>query len=146
MCVHGYISLFSRVQPFETPWTVALQAPLSIGFPRQEHWSGLPCPPPRDPPDSGIRPTSLTSPALVSQSVSSVAPSCLTLQPHESQHARPSCPSPSPRVHSHSHPLTRWCHPAISVIPFPPCPQSLPASESFPMSQLYAWGRRVLYH
>ena len=61
---------------------------------------------------------------------------------HESQYARPPCPSPSPGVHSNSHPLSRWCHPAISssVIPFSSCPQSLPASESFPMSQLFQSG------
>ena len=65
-----------------------------------------------------------------------------SLQPHESQHARPPCPSPTPRVHSDSRPSRRWCHPAISssVVPFSSCPQSLPASESFPMSQLFAWG------
>ena len=65
-----------------------------------------------------------------------------SLQPHESQHARPPCPSPTPRVHSDSRPLSRWCHPAISssVVPFSSCPQSLPTSESFPMSQLFAWG------
>ena len=63
-------------------------------------------------------------------------------RPHESQHARPPCPSPSPRVHSDSRPSSQWCHPAISssVVPFSSCPQSLPASESFPMSQLFAWG------
>ena len=65
-----------------------------------------------------------------------------SLRPHESQHARPPCPSPSPRVHSDSRPSTPWCHPAIStsVVPFSFCPQSLPASESFSMSQLFAWG------
>ena len=65
-----------------------------------------------------------------------------SLRPHESQHARPPCPSPTPEVHSDSHPSSQWCHPAISssVIPFSSCPQSLPASESFPMSQLFAWG------
>ena len=65
-----------------------------------------------------------------------------SLRPHESQHARPPCPSPSPGVHSDSRPSSQWCHPAISssVIPFSSCPQSLPASESFPMSQLFAWG------
>ena len=65
-----------------------------------------------------------------------------SLWPHESQHARPPCPSPTPRVHSNSCPLSRWCHPAISssVIPFSSCHQSLPASESFPMSQLFTWG------
>ena len=63
-------------------------------------------------------------------------------QPHESQHARSPCPSPTLRVHSNSCPLSWWCHPAISssVIPFSSCPQSLPASGSFPMSQLFTWG------
>ena len=65
-----------------------------------------------------------------------------SLRPHESQHARPPCPSPTPKVHSDSRPSSRWCHPAISssVIPFSSCPPSLPESESFPMSQLFAWG------
>ena len=65
-----------------------------------------------------------------------------SLRPHESQHARPPCPSPSSGVHSDSRPLRQWCHPAISssVFPFSSCPQSLPASESFPMSQLFTWG------
>ena len=64
-----------------------------------------------------------------------------SLWPHESQHARPPCPSPTPRVHSDSCPRSQWCHPAISssVVPFSSCPQSLPASESFPMSQLFTW-------
>ena len=63
-----------------------------------------------------------------------------SLRPHESQHARLPCPSPSPGVHWDLHPLSQWCHPAISssVVPFSSCPQSLPASESFPMSQLFA--------
>ena len=65
-----------------------------------------------------------------------------SLQLHESQHARPPCPPPIPRVHSDSHPSSQWCHHAISssVIPFSSCPQSLPASQSFPMSQLFTWG------
>ena len=65
-----------------------------------------------------------------------------SLQPHESQHARLTCPSPTPRIHSNSRPSSWWCHPAISssVVPFSSCPQSLPPSESFPMSQLFAWG------
>ena len=54
---------FSPVQLFETPWTVAHQVPLSVGFSRQEHWSGLPCPPPGDLPDPGIQPESPVSPA-----------------------------------------------------------------------------------
>ena len=65
-----------------------------------------------------------------------------SLRPHESQHTRPPCPSPTPRVHWDSRPSSHWCHPAISssVVPFSSCPQSLPASESFPMSQLFAKG------
>ena len=63
-------------------------------------------------------------------------------QPHELQHARPPCPSPSPGVHSNSCPSTQWCHPSISssVVPFSSCPQSFPASWSFPMSQPFVWG------
>ena len=57
-----------------------------------------------------------------------------SLWPHESQHARPPCPSPTPGVHSDSRPSSQWCHPAISsVVPFSFCPQSLPASGSFPI-------------
>ena len=65
-----------------------------------------------------------------------------SLWPHESQHARPPCPSPTPGVHTNSCALSRWCHPAISssVVPFSSCPQSLPASWSFPMSELFTWG------
>ena len=65
-----------------------------------------------------------------------------SLRPHESQHTRPPCPSPMPGVHSNSRPSSWWCHPAISssIVPFSSCPQSLPASESFPMSQLFIWG------
>ena len=64
-----------------------------------------------------------------------------SLRPPESQHARPPCPSPTPGVHSDSCPSSQWCHPTISssVVPFSSCPQSLPVSESFPMSQ-FAWG------
>ena len=65
-----------------------------------------------------------------------------SLRPHESQHIRPPCPSPTPRVYLNSCPSSRWCHPAISssVIPFSSCSQSLPASGSFPMNQLFTWG------
>ena len=65
-----------------------------------------------------------------------------SLRPHESQHARPPCPSPNRGVHSDSRPLSQWCPPAISssVVPFSSCPQSLPASESYPVSQLFTWG------
>ena len=80
-----------------------------------------------------------------------------SLQPHELWHARPPCLSPTPGVYSNSCPSSHWCHPAISsvVIPFSSCPQPLPASESFPMSQLQelvmgglvccdSWGRKEL--
>ena len=72
------------------------------------------------------------SPSVVSDS----------LRPHASQHARPPCPSPTPRILSNSCPSSRWCHLAISssVVPFSSCPQSLLASESFLMSQLFTWG------
>ena len=65
-----------------------------------------------------------------------------SLQPHEWQQARPPCPSPTPGVYSNSCLSSRWCHPAISssVVPFSSCPQSLPESGSFPMSQLFTWG------
>ena len=65
-----------------------------------------------------------------------------SLQPHESQHARHPCPSLTPGVYSNSCPSSRWCHPSISssVDPFSSCPQSLPASGSFPMSQLFTSG------
>ena len=141
------------VQLCLTPWTVACQAPRSMVFSRQEYWSGLPFPSPGNLPNPGIKPTSLGSPALAggvftteppgkpltsgSVQFSSVASD--SLQPHESQHARPPCPSPTPGVHSDSRPSSQGCHPAISssVVPFSSCPQSLPTSESFPMSQLF---------
>ena len=65
-----------------------------------------------------------------------------SLQSNESQHARPPCPSPTPGVHSKSCPSSQWCHPAISssVVHFSSCPQSLPPSDPFQMSQLFAWG------
>ena len=77
---------------------------------------------------------------------SSVQFSCSVLSdslwPHESQHASPPCPSPTPGVYSNSCPLSWWCHPTISssVVPFSSCPQSLPASGSFPMSQFFTSG------
>ena len=77
------------------------------------------------------------------QSVSQFSGSVVSnsLRPHESQHTRPPCPSPTPRIYSNSYPSSWWCHPAISssVVPFSSCPQSLPASESFPISQLFTW-------
>ena len=81
--------------------------------------------------------TGLTEESSFSHSVVSDS-----LQLHESQHTRPPCPSPTPKVHSDSHPSSQWCHPAISssVVPFSSCPKPLPASESFPVSQLFPSG------
>ena len=79
---------------------------------------------------------------VIHHQFSSVTQSCPTLWPHGLQHIRPPCPSPTPGVHSNSRPSSQWCHPAISssVVPFFSCPQSLSASESFTVSQLFAWG------
>ena len=69
-----------------------------------------------------------------------------SLRPHELQHARPPCPSPTPGVHPNPCPLSWWCHPTISssVVPFSSCPQSFPASGSFPMSQLFTSGGQTI--
>ena len=83
---------------------------------------------------------------MASGPISSVQFSCSVLsdsfRAHESQHLRPPCPSPTPRLHSDSCPSSQRCHPAISssVVPFSSCPQSLPASGSFPMSHFFIWG------
>ena len=83
---------------------------------------------------------------MASSPISSVQFSCSvvsdSLWPHKSQHSRPPCALPTPGVHSDSRPSSLWCHPAISssVIPFSSCLQSLPASGTIPMSQLFAWG------
>ena len=140
-----------------------------MGSPRQKHWSGLPFPSPmhesevaqlcltlRDPKDCSLPGSSVHGifqarvlewgaiACSSSNSFSSVQFSRSvmsdSLPPHESQHARSPCTSPTPRFHSDSHLLSQWWHPAISssVIPFSSCPQSIPASGSFPMSQLFA--------
>ena len=136
-------------------WNPRLLCPWD--FPGNNNWSGLPFPSPGDLPDPGIEPVSLVSSTLAGRFFTTWAirearifdsvkfsPSVVSssLWPHELQHTRPPCPSPAPGVHSNSCPSSRWCHPAISssVVPFSSCPQSLPASESFPMSQLFAWG------
>ena len=121
VCVCVCVFVLSCVWLFANPWTEACQVPLSMGFSRQENWSGLPFPSPGQ---------------VVIRSVMSNS-----LWHHESQHARPPCPSPTPGVHPNSCPLSWWYHPAISssVIPSSSCPQSLPASESLLMSQLFAW-------
>ena len=86
----------------------------------------------------GLQPAKLPSPSVqFSRSVVSDS-----LQPHESQHARPACPSPTPGVYPNPCSSCRWCHPTVSssVVPFSSCPQSFPASGSFQMSQLFASG------
>ena len=107
------------------------------GVSRWEYW--LPCPPPGDLPDPGIEPTSPKSSALAGKLFATSATwealkmdsvqfsrsvVSNSLRPHEAQHARPPCPSPTPRVHSDSRPSSRWCHPVISssVVPSPPAP------------------------
>ena len=125
-----------------------------MGFCRQEYWSGLPCPPPGDLPNPGMEPASLIS-ALAgrffttstiwegsSVQFSSVTVVSDSLQPHGLQHTRPPCPSPTPRVYSHSCPWSRWFRPTISssVVPFSSCLQSFTASGSFPMSQFFPPG------
>ena len=132
---------FSCVWLFVTLWTVACQAPLSMGFSRREYWSGLPCPPPEDLPNPGIEPASLTFPALAGRfsatSTTLLLLSCSVVSdpmwPHGLQHARPPCPSPSPGVCSNSCPLSRWCHPAISscVVSFSSLPSVFPSIRVF---------------
>ena len=119
------VSSLSHVRLPVTPWTAAHQAPPSMGFSRQEYWSRVPLPSPNYVFISSVQ----FSLSVVSDS----------LRPHESQHARPPWPSPTPGVHSDSCPSSQGCHPAISssVVSSSSCPQSLPASESFPMSQFF---------
>ena len=114
------VNLFLMVKPRFSPALCCLKCPLQWGSSK------------RQPPQQGH----------LSVQFSSVAQSCPTLWPHESQYTRPPCPSPTRGVYSNSCPSSRWCHPAISssVVPFSSCPQPLPASGSFPMSQLFAWG------
>ena len=131
-----------------------------MGFPTQEYWSGFPFPSPGGlllGLDPGIKPLpalqvgSFTEPPgtlykWVSFSLSSVQFSRSvvsdSLWPYESQQARRPCPSPTPGVYTNSCPSSRWCHPAIlsSVVPFSSYPESLPASGSFQMSQLFTAG------
>ena len=154
MSLFVVVWLLSPIWLFATPWTVTLQAPLSMGLYRQEYWSGMPLPSPGDLPNPGTEPASPAlqadfllskpsgKPPVIQFSQFSCSVVSDSLQPHELQHTRPPCPSPSPGVHPDSRSSSQWCHPAISSsgVPFSSCPQSLPASESFPMSQLFTWG------
>ena len=116
------VCVLRGIRLFYTPRTVTCQAPLSMEFSRQEYWSGL-------------------------YFLSSVQCSCSVMSkslcPMDCmQQDRPPCPSPTPRAHSNSCPLSQCCHPTISssVVPFSSHPQSFPASGSFQMSQLFTSG------
>ena len=116
-----------------SPWTVARQAPLSMGFSRQEYWSGLPFPSPRMIYISKYKFHKMVQFSCLVMSNS--------LWPHGLQHTRPPYPSPAPGIYSNSCPLSQWCHPTISssVIPFSFL-QFFPASGYFPMSQFFISG------
>ena len=124
MNVHGYICFCSVTQSCLTLWSHGLQ---HDRLPSPSLCPGCPL----------SRWCLLIHSVQFSRSVVSDS-----LRPHELQHARPPCPSPTPRVHSNLCPLSRWSHPTISssVIPFFSCPQPFPASGAFPMSQLFALG------
>ena len=132
--------------------SVVSKAPLSMGFPRQEYWSGLSFPSLQDLPDPGIE---LESLSLAGGFFTDELPGkstwtrCVVVQSlghvrlfvtHGLQHARLLCPSLFPGVCSNSCPLSQWCHPTISysVAPFSSCPQSFPASGYFPMTWLFS--------
>ena len=147
------------------PWAVAHQAPLTMGFSRQEHWSRLPLPTPGDLPNPEVEPNSTGrffttevpgkpllgistgSNFIPFSSVSSVH-SFLSnsLWPHGLWHARPPCPSPTARVYPNPCPLSWWCHPAMSssVVPFSSRLQYFPTSGSFQVSQLFASGGQII--
>ena len=116
-----------------TPWTVARQAPLTMGFSRQEYWSGLSFPSP----NTNILITKVFQLVHFSHSVVSDF-----LGPNGLQHSRLPCPSPTPRAYSNSCPSSQWCHPTISsfVLPFSSHLQSFPASWSIPMSPFFTTG------
>ena len=125
-----------------TPETAAHQTPPSLGFSRQEHWSGLPFLLHLSQVKTIIHLWSIKY--SISKTSVQFSRSVMSdfFWPCELQHSRPPCPSPTPGVYTNPCPLNQWCHPTISssVIPFSSCPQSFPASGSFPMSQLFAWG------
>ena len=144
-------SLLSRLTATYGLWPARLLCPRDS--PGKNTVSGLSYPPPGDLPNPGIKPRypalqkdSLQSEPLGKPKTKSVQFSHSvvsdSLQPYESQHARPPCPSQTPGVYSNPCPSSWWCHPAISssVVTFSSCPQSLPVSGSFPVSQLFMWG------
>ena len=149
-CVCMCCSSLSCVWFFATLWTVDPQTPLSLEFSRQEYQVDIPFSRGSSQPRGRIQVSCIAgrffSYRTVKSRFSLVQFSCSvmsdSLRPHEPQHARPPCPSPTPGVHPNPCPSSRPCYPTISssVIPFSSCPQSLPASGSFPMSQLFASG------
>jgi len=120
---------FSCVQLFATPWTVACQAPLSMGFSRHEYWSGLPFPSPGDLPNRGIELASLTSPTFSSVQFSSVTQSCLTLcNPMD-------CSTPGLPVHHQLPELTQTQVHRVGDATQPSHPLSSPSPPAFNLSQ-----------
>ena len=126
------MKLLNCVQPSATPWTAAFQTPPSMGFSRQEYWSGVPLPSPK---------SSILHINYQLSSVQSLSRVRLFVT-HERQYARPPSPSPTPRVYWNSYPLGQWCYPSISfpVVPFSSHFQSFPEKVSFQMSQFFASG------
>ena len=133
------VKLLSRARLLATPWTAAYQAPPSMGFSRQEYWSGVPLPSP-DPGKGNM----LFSQKSSSSCCYSVTKSCPSLcDPLDcSTHTTLPCLSLLPGVCPSSCPLNWWCHPTFSpsVVLFSSCLQSFPASGSFPVSQLFVSG------
>ena len=134
----------SRVRLLATPWNAAYQAPPSMGFSRQEYWSGLPLPSPtpliNTDNDFHIKKGNISKFKIINLTLQfSLSVMSDSLQHHGLQHARPSCPSPTPRTYSNPCLLSQWCHPTISssVIPFFSCLQSFSASGSFQMCSLH---------
>jgi len=132
----GEISITSDMQKTPPLWQKVKEEPKSLLMKVKKEWKSWLKTQHSKNKDNGIQSHQFSS-VQFSRSVMSDS-----LQPHELQYTRPPCPSPTPRVHPNSCPSSQWCHPAISssVVPFSFCPQSLPASESFPMSQLFTWG------
>ena len=155
VCVCVCVCVLSHVQLFATLWIIAHQAPLSMGFSRQEYWSRLPFPSTGDLLHPGIKPVSPASPALQADSLSLKPLGHLVRKISSVQFSRSvvstlwdhmNRSTPGLPVHhqlleftqTHVHRVSDAIQP--SVVPFSSCPQSLPASESFPMSQLFAGG------
>ena len=143
------LSHISPARLFATPWTIARQAPLSIGCSRQEYWSRLSFPSPGDIPDPGIESGSsriagrfFTIWAILVSVQFSRSVMSDSLQPRGVQQARLPCPTWTPRACSNSCLMSQWCHPTISssVIPFSSCLQSFPESGCFLMSQFFSSG------